>query len=315
MTVSLGAHIGQQNLPMDELRTLWRRLDGAGLDWISVWDHLYEVPPAGGTQPHFEAVATLGALAADTRNARIACLVFYVGYRNPALLAKAAVTLDHISGGRFELGLGSGWAELEARACGYDFPALRERMDMLEEATPLIRSLLTHERTTHDGEFFNVDDASVVPGPVRGHLPIWVGGIGEKRTLRIAARYADGWNAAYVAPAEFGRLCAVLDDWCEIEDRDPTTIERTVNLMFHLSKDAGAAARTEAALIDQWGDMAERVIGGALLGTPEQATARVLEYVAAGAQGVNIALRAPVDEEALDAYLTQVVPTVRAAGV
>lgn len=313
MTVSLGAHIGQQNMPMDELRALWRRLDDAGLDWISVWDHLYEVPPAGGTQPHFEAVATLGALAADTRNARIGCLVFYVGYRNPALLAKAAVTLDHISGGRFELGLGSGWAELEALACGYDFPPLRERMDMLEEATPLIRSLLTHERTTHDGDFFRVSDASVVPGPMRGHLPIWVGGIGEKRTLRIAARYADGWNAAYVAPAEFRRLCSVLDDWCEIEDRDPSTIERTVNLMFHVATDAGAAARAEAALIDQWGEMAERVMGGALLGTPDRVTERVLEYVAAGAQGVNIALRAPIDHEALDAYVTGVLPAVRAA--
>lgn len=313
MNVSLGAHVGQQNLSMEELRTLWRRLDDAGLDWISVWDHLYEVPPAGGTQPHFEAVATLGALAADTRNARIGCLVFYVGYRNPALLAKAAVTIDHISGGRFELGLGSGWAELEARAYGYDFPPLRERMDMLEEATPLVRSLLMRDRTTHQGDFFRVADASVVPPPVRGHLPIWIGGIGEKRTLRIAARYADGWNAAYVAPQEFGRLCAVLDDWCEIEDRDPAAIERTVNLMFHLSTDAGAAADTEAALIDQWGEMADRVMGGALLGTPDRAAARVLEYVAAGAQGVNIALRAPIDEEALRAYVTEVVPTVRAA--
>ena len=313
MNVSLGAHVGQQNLSMDEMRAVWRRLDDAGLDWISVWDHLYEVPPAGGTQPHFEAIATLGALAADTRHARIGCLVFYVGYRNPALLAKAAVTLDHISGGRFELGLGSGWAELEATAYGYGFPPLRERMDMLEEAAPLIRSLLTHERTTHSGEFYRVNDASVVPGPVRGHMPLWIGGVGEKRTLRIAARYADGWNAAYVSPQEFARLNGVLDDWCEIEERDPAAIERTVNLMFHLSVDAAAADGVEAMLIDQWGDMAERVLGGALVGTPESATKRVLEYIAAGAQGVNVALRAPIDEAALEAYVTEVVPAVRAA--
>src|SRR5215831_15331590 len=92
--VSLGAHVGQQNLEMDALRSTWRRLDGAGLDWISAWDHFYEAPPAGGTLPHFEAVATLGALAAETQRARLGCLVFYVGYRNPALLAKAATTLD-----------------------------------------------------------------------------------------------------------------------------------------------------------------------------------------------------------------------------
>lgn len=311
--VSLGAHVGQQNMSMDDMRGLWRRLDGAGLDWISVWDHLYEVPPAGGTQPHFEAVATLGALAAETSRARIGCLVFYVGYRNPALLAKIAVTVDHISGGRFELGLGSGWAELEARAHGYDFPPLGRRMDMLEEAVPLVARLLTGTRTTHTGTYFRTIDAAVLPPPVRGHLPMWVGGIGEKRTLRIAARHADGWNAPYVTPGEFGRLCGVLDRWCEVEERDPADIERTVNLMFHVSMDDAHAARVAGDLESRWGDMAERVMGGALLGTPDQAVARVMEYVEAGADGVNVALRAPIDDEALTAYLDLVVPAVRNA--
>jgi len=95
--VSLGAHVGQQNLEMDALRSTWRRLDGAGLDWISAWDHFYEAPPAGGTMPHFEAVATLAALALSTERARIGCLVFYVGYRNPGQLAKAVTTIDHLS--------------------------------------------------------------------------------------------------------------------------------------------------------------------------------------------------------------------------
>jgi F420-dependent oxidoreductase-like protein len=304
MPITLGAHVGQQNMSMNELRALWRRLDAAGLDWISVWDHLYEVPPAGGTQPHFEALATLGALAAETTQARIGCLVFYVGYRNPALLAKAAVTLDHISGGRFELGLGSGWAELEATAYGYEFPSLRERMDMLEEAVPLIRALLTEKRTTHSGRFFSTVDASVVPKPVRGHMPIWVGGVGEQRTLRIAARYADGWNAPYVTPDEFRRLSGVLDQWCEVEGRDPAEIERTVNVMFHLSTDTAQAEQVVEELTAQWGDLAERA---------DDAAARVLEYIDAGAQGVKVALRAPIDEEALTAYLGTVVPAVRAA--
>src|SRR5690348_4296722 len=125
-SIRLGAHVGQQNMSMDDMRALWRRLD-EHLDWISCWDHFYEAPPAGGTLDHFEALSTLGALAADTRNVRIGCLVFYVGYRNPASLAKAATTIDHISGGRFELGLGSGWHEQEARAYGYDFPGIRTR--------------------------------------------------------------------------------------------------------------------------------------------------------------------------------------------
>ena len=120
------------------MRDLWKRLDAGGADWISIWDHLYEAPRLGGVLPHFEALSTLGSLVADTRNARIGCLVFYVGYRNAGLLAKAATTLDHFSGGRFTLGLGSGWHEQEAAAFGYDFPSLGERFDMLEESVERI---------------------------------------------------------------------------------------------------------------------------------------------------------------------------------
>ena len=122
MPISLGVHVGQQNMSMPEMRALWRDLDTRGVDWISAWDHLYEAPPNGGTEPHFESIATLSALASETSQARIGCLVFYVGYRNPALLAKAATTLDHISDGRFELGLGAGWHIWEANAHGFVFP-------------------------------------------------------------------------------------------------------------------------------------------------------------------------------------------------
>ena len=311
MSLSLGAHIGQQNMAVDEMRALWRRLDSR-LDWLSLWDHIYEVPPAGGTQPHFESVAMLGALAADTSHARIGCLVFYVGYRNPTLLAKIAATLDHLSSGRFELGLGSGWAELEADAYGFDFPSLGRRMNMLEDAIPLVKSMLNQERTTYSGRFYRANDAANLPQPME-RVPLWIGGVGEKRTLRMAARWSDGWNAPYVSPDEFSRLGGILDEWCEVEGRDPDEIERTVNVMFHLSNDASDAARIENELREKWGDMADRVIDGALIGTPDQAVERLAQYEAAGAQGVNIALRAPIDHEALDAYLAAAVPAFRSA--
>jgi alkanesulfonate monooxygenase SsuD/methylene tetrahydromethanopterin reductase-like flavin-dependent oxidoreductase (luciferase family) len=313
MTFALGAHVGQQNLTMDELRSTWRRLDDAGLDWISAWDHLYEAPPADGTLAHFEAVATLAALALETTNARIGCLVFYVGYRNPGVLAKAAVTLDHLSGGRFELGLGAGWHQWEAEAFGFDFPPVGTRLTMLDEATELIRSLLSNERTDFDGEHFRAVNASCLPRPVQEHLPIWIGGVGEKRTLRTTARLADGWNAAYISPAEFGRLSGVLDHWCEVEGRDPDDIERSVNLMFMMSADESGAAAADAAFEQQWGEMAPRVREGVLLGTPDQAVERIVQYHEAGADLVNVALRAPWGDEALDAYLDVVVPAVRAA--
>lgn len=311
MALSLGVHVGQQNMPMAELRALWRKLDQAQVDWISAWDHFYEAPPKGGTEPHFEALATLGALAAETRRARIGCLVFYVGYRNPALLAKAATTLDHISGGRFELGLGAGWHIWEASAYGYPFPDVGTRLDMLDEAAEIIRRMLGGGRVTFSGTHFQTDDASCLPRPVQERLPIWIGGLGERRTLEIAARRADGWNAAYVSAAEFGRLNKVLDHWCEVDGRDPAQVRRGVNLVFAMAMDeAGLAAERERLAAD-WGAAAERIIDGALLCTPDTAAERVSEYLAAGAQEVNIALRAPWNAEALDAYLEVAMPAIR----
>ena len=311
MALSLGVHVGQQNMPMAELRALWRHLDAAQVDWISAWDHFYEAPPKGGTEPHFEALATLGALAAETRHARIGCLVFYVGYRNPALLAKAATTLDHICGGRFELGLGAGWHIWEASAYGYPFPDVGTRLDMLDEAAEIIRRMLTEDRVTFSGMHFQTDDASCLPKPVQARLPIWVGGLGERRTLEIAARRADGWNAAYVSAAEFTRLNKVLDHWCEVDERDPAAVRRGVNLVFAMAMDEAGVAAERERLGAEWGANAERIINGSLLCTPDAAVERVLEYVAAGAQEVNIALRAPWNAEALDAYLEVAMQAIR----
>lgn len=310
MSIQLGAHIGMQNASMEELRALWRYLDASGLDWLSVWDHLYEVPPAGGTQPHFESLTTLGALCADTSNVRVGVLVFYVGYRNPAYLAKAATTLDHISGGRFELGLGGGWAKAEAEAYGYGFPSLGTRMDMVEDALPLVRSMLSQERTSYQGSFFATEDAANIPQPLRP-VPIWVGGTGEKRTPRIAAEYADGWNVPYVSPRQYRFLNERVDAACEAAERDPATLERSVNLGFYLATDQDQLVRTETQLREATKDMPVDFLEGVLLATPDQAVERLMEYVQAGAQGINVALRPPVDTEALAAYLEVVVPAVR----
>ena len=184
---------------------------------------------------------------------------------------------------------------------------------MLDEAATLIRGMLTQERTTFRGKHFTVEDASCLPRPVQRRLPIWIGGVGEKRTLRLVAKHADGWNAAYVSPQEFGRLNGVLNQWCERERRDPATIKRGVNLMFNLATDtAGAAAQSERLKRD-WGPAAARVANGALLGTPAEAAERILQYAAAGANEINIALRAPWNSDALDAYIEDVMPRVRAA--
>lgn len=311
MSLALGVHVGQQNMSMDKMRALWRKLDAAKVDWISTWDHFYEAPPAGGTIDHFEAMTTLGALAADTSHARLGCLVFYVGYRNPASIAKAAVTLDHISGGRFELGLGAGWHEQEATAYGYNFPGVGVRLDMLDEAATIIRSLLTKERTTFHGKHYRVENASNVPAPLQDRLPIWIGGLGEKKTLRLVAKHADGWNAAYTTAEHYSHLSKVLDQWCEKQDRDPATIKRSVNLAFNMGITDAEVAKERENLAAAWGPVAKRIEGGALLCTPAEAVDRIKQYEDAGADLVNIALRAPWHQEALDAYIEEVMPALR----
>lgn len=309
---------------MDEMRALWRWLDGNGFDWISAWDHIYEAPNEGGIHDHFEAVATLAGLACDTSNARLGCLVFYVGYRNPGLLAKAAITIDHLSGGRFELGLGAGWHKWEAEAYGYDFPRDGVRLDMLEEAVELITGLVNGGatdsgrsdgepvRTSFRGDHFRLTDASCLPPPVYGSMPIWIGGVGRNRTLPMAARWADGWNAAYVSAEGFRDLNRHLDSLCVAIDRDPGELERSINLLFAMGADEERAKQAEETVYESWGAMAERVMGGALTGTPEQAVEQVLAYVESGAGLVNIALRFPFDTEALEAYREVVMPAVRA---
>ena len=287
-----------KNMAMDEMRTLWRKLDASGVDWISAWDHFYEAPPKGGTEPHFEALATLGGTGCGNqqRPDRLSGLLCVV-IRNPALLAKAATTLDHISGGRFELGIGAGWHIWEASAYGYPFPDIGTRLDMLEEAAQIIRRMLTEERTTFSGVHYQVDDASCLPRPVQERLPIWIGGVGEKRTLKIVADHADGWNAAYLSPEEFTRVNEVLNNWCEEENRDPRSLRRAAIVMFNLGLDDKDLDRQREVLARDWGPMAERTAQGALLCTPDNAVARIMEYVEAGADEVNIALRAPWHED------------------
>ena len=201
MTIKLGMHSGPQNCTYEELRRLWHIADSSGFYWVSIWDHFYDNPSPDGSGPCFEAVSTLMALAAETRNVRVGSLVFCMGYRHPAVLAKAAVTIDHVSNGRLELGLGAGWFEMEYNAFGIPFPPVKTRLDALEEGVQVIRSMFTQEKTTFIGEHYQLTDAYCSPRPVQQPPRIWVGGGGERRTLRLAARYADGWNVPYI-PAD-----------------------------------------------------------------------------------------------------------------
>ena len=289
MTV-YGVHTGLQHTTTEELVALWRRIEDAGYGWISIWDHFYAADLTGNANC-LEAVAAHTALACSTTSVRCGSLVYCVGYRHPAVLAKALTTIDHLSNGRADIGLGAGWSQLEYDAYGIPFPSVGERMDMLEEAAACVRGLLHDERTSFGGRHFTLAEAQNEPRPVQTHLPVWIGGGGEKRTLRIAARYADGWNIPFVAPEEFARKRAVLHQHCEEVGRDPAEIRCAVNV--------GLAWREEDLEL-QFGNLRMAVRPGVLVGSDEEVLDRVGQYVDAGADQLNIAVRAPWDPEGLE---------------
>ena len=307
-----GLHAGPQDCSIDDLRQLWAIADTRGFSWCSVWDHLYSVSDLSNpAKPSLEAVATMAALATSTRTVEVGCLVFCVGYRNPGVLLKAAVTIDHLSGGRGTLGLGCGWNENEFRAFGIPFLPIKQRLDQLEEHIVVLRRLLTGERVTFQGAHVQLDDALCNPLPLRKTLPLWIGGQGEKRMLRIVAKYADGWNVPFLAPEVYAQRQQVLNGWCEKEQRDPTSIIRSINVGLAIGADEAAVRRQEAHLQLMFGGMPDWVKPGILVGTPAQVIERIGEYARAGVQQLNLALRAPFDVAGLELFADAVMPAFR----
>jgi alkanesulfonate monooxygenase SsuD/methylene tetrahydromethanopterin reductase-like flavin-dependent oxidoreductase (luciferase family) len=304
-----GIHAGPQDCSIEDLRRLWRIADESGFHWCSVWDHLYSVSDlADPAKPAFEGVAAMAALASETRRVRVGCLVFCVGYRSAGVLAKAAVTIDHLSGGRCELGIGAGWNELEARAFGIPFGSIGARLDLLEETATVLRRLFDGERVTFEGKHVRLVDALCDPAPVQHRLRLWIGGQGERRLLRIVARHADGWNVPFLAPEVFAQRNGTLDAWCEREARDPRAIVRTVNVGLAIGEDAADVRRQEENLRLMFGPMTDLVRPGVLVGTPDEVRERIETYAAAGAEWVILALRAPFDWKGLDLFVREVKP-------
>ncbi len=207
----VGVQLHPQATTVDALRAAWRAADEIPVDSIWVWDHFYPLYGDADAE-HFEAYALLAALAAETNHARLGALVSCNSYRNPNLLADMARTIDHISHGRFILGIGSGWFERDYTEYGYEFGTAPERLRNLAESLPVIMDRLGH----------------LNPPPI-GDVPILIGGSGEKVALRLVAQYADGWNT-FGPPENFAAKNKVLDEWCAKLDRNPATIERTVGI-------------------------------------------------------------------------------------
>ncbi|MEZ0352504.1 LLM class flavin-dependent oxidoreductase [Mycobacterium sp. pR1184] len=215
-----------------ELEQLWRTADRLGFEAVWDYDHFYG--PRENTDPNFEGWTSLAAMAAVTKRARIGCLVSSVTFRNLAVLANMAVTVDHISGGRLYFGIGAGWIADEHRGYGIDFPGPGTRVAMVDEALTALRMLWTQESVTFSGQFFTLEDALCEPKPLQQpHPPIVIGG-SEPKMLRVVARHADMWNMpGHEGPQRWGAVNAQLDAACAEMRRAPAEILRSAQLSLH----------------------------------------------------------------------------------
>jgi F420-dependent oxidoreductase-like protein len=240
-----------------EIRDVWVAADTIPLfESAWNWDHFYPLTePFDG--PNFEAWTMLAALAQGTRRIRLGCQVTGMIYRHPAVLANMAATVDIISGGRLELGLGAGWNKMECDAYGIDLPPLRERFDRFDEGVEAIASLLSQPRTTMAGRYVHLTDALCEPKPVqRPYPPITIGGRGPNRTLRTAARWAQQWNVITESVNEWAELKQVLVGHCQSIGRDPAEITCSVNIMIDLERGIEPAVSLAEAYREAGADLA-----------------------------------------------------------
>ncbi|MFL6086075.1 MAG: LLM class F420-dependent oxidoreductase [Mycobacterium sp.] len=240
--------------------------EAAGFDTVLVMDHFYQLPTMGEPdEPMLEAYTTLGALASATEKIQLSTLVTGNTYRNPTLLAKAVTTLDVVTGGRAILGIGAGWFELEHRQLGFEFGTFTERFEKLEEALQIVLPMFHGERPTFSGKWYHTESAINEPR-IRDHIPVMLGGSGEKKTFRLAARYADHLNL--ITPmSELRHKLDVLDQRCAEAERDPSTLETSTLLTVVVDG------------FDTRRDVAEAVSGRAVHGTAEQVAAQIMTNV------------------------------------
>ncbi|MEE4381781.1 MAG: LLM class F420-dependent oxidoreductase [Pseudomonadales bacterium] len=240
--------------------------------WDGVWYADHFMPNAEDTsQPWPECWVTLSALAPLVPRLRLGTLVCGNTYRHPAVLAKMAATLDHVSGGRFVLGLGAGWQENEHRQYGIPFHTTRERLERLDEACAVIKALYTQEKSDFEGRYYQLSNASLEPKPRQDPLPLLVGGGGEKVTLRIAARWADEWNV-WGTPETLAHKVSVLEAHCRDLGRDPKSIRRSAQALVFLGDDPAWLERMRGTQTP----MAK------IVGTPAELREVVARYAEAG---------------------------------
>ena len=313
--VRLGVLLWSQAVDWPSFEAAARRVDELGYDSLWTWDHLYAIF-GDPLQPIFEGYTTLAAWAKVTSNARLGLLVGANTFRNPGLVAKTVTTIDHISGGRAILGIGGAWMEPEHTAYGIDFGSgFGERLTWMDEAVAAMRALLDGETVTSPaGGRYRFDELVLEPQPLQRHLPIMIGGSGEKKTLKTVARYADQWNAMGSVD-KLRRKVHVLNTHCEAVGRDPSAITFTAGCK-PIIRDSEAEARRlwESQMAHNRTPMADVTDDDTFwVGTPEQVAEQMIQRRELGFDTFLAEMAAPFDDETLERWIGEVKPLVDAA--
>ncbi len=292
-----GVQISTAMCGMGELRRAWARVEELGFEWISGQDHFYTMraPQAGS----FEALTTHAALAALTTRPRVGCLVYAAGYRHPAVMANALVTIDHVSNGRLEVGMGAGWLQAEFEDYGLPWEPTPVRLRRLREAVEVIRSLWTNDTTDYDGEFYQLHDARCDPKPLQTLPRIWIGAAGPK-ALRVAAEVGDGWNANFLGPDEFATRASALREHAP----DPARFVVAASAPLIVA----APDKLDEVMQFRYGATAEQQRPAALAGSIPQIIDKVGRYVDAGADWIILAMRPPFELDELASFAEHVAP-------
>jgi F420-dependent oxidoreductase-like protein len=294
---------GQEGVTWDDWLALAEACERLGFETLFRSDHYLSVTGASD-RGALDAWATVCGLGAVTSTVRLGTLVSPATFRHPSVLAKMVVTADHISGGRVELGIGTGWNEAEHRAYGFDFPPMRTRMDRLAEQIEIVHRSWTEETFSFRGEHWTVEDLDARPKPVQSpHPPLLMGGSAGPRAAALAARWADEYNVVFTSPEEAAERRERLRVACEKAGRDPATLRFSLMHPFAVGEDDAAVAARRDRLAEQGvSDV------GRLTGTPQQIVEALREYADVGVERVMLQHLLHRDTEALELLAAEVLP-------
>ena len=312
--IRFGLQAAPQQITVEELTDIWKEAEALGFDTLWVNDHLLpSVGPPEGT--NLDGWTTLAAMATATSRIKIGALVTSNTFRYPAVLAKMATTVDHLSNGRLILGIGAGYLEREHKAYGITLPPIKERTERLAEALQVITKLWTAESpVSFKGHYYTLVDAPFMPKPLqRPHPPILIGGIGEKRVLPLVARYAQMWNIGNLAPEEIATKNKVLEEDCRKIGRNCAEIERSYLTPLYLKVDPAEVQPLLERLAEVRGVSPEQARKGLLAGDVATVRQQLQAYIDVGVTHFIIALRRPglYDREGVRLFAKEIMPAFR----